>query len=116
MRIAFLGTPDFAIPSFQMLIDQGHTLALFTNPDRPKGRHGDLTPPPTKVLAQKYGATMTQVSLAWHFAKGVAAPIIGATKAKYLDDAAGAFGVALTEEDVAYIDEPYQPHRIVGAL
>ena len=55
MKIAFLGTPDFAIPSFQMLIDQGHTLALFTNPDRPKGRHGDLTPPPTKVLAQKYG-------------------------------------------------------------
>ena len=36
MRIAFLGTPDFAIPSFQMLIDQGHTLALFTNPDRPR--------------------------------------------------------------------------------
>ena len=68
------------------------------------------------VLAQKYGATMTQVSLAWHFAKGVAAPIIGATKAKYLDDAAGAFDVALTEEDVAYIDEPYQPHKIVGAL
>lgn len=60
MRIAFLGTPDFAIPSFQMLIDQGHTLALFTNPDRPKGRHGDLTPPPTKVLAQKYGVPVYQ--------------------------------------------------------
>lgn len=60
MRIAFLGTPDFAIPSFQMLIDQGHTLALFTNPDRPKGRHGALTPPPTKVLAQKYGIPVYQ--------------------------------------------------------
>ena len=33
MRIAFCGTPDFAVPSFQMLIDEGHELALFTNPD-----------------------------------------------------------------------------------
>lgn len=67
-------------------------------------------------LAGKYGATMTQITLAWHFAKGVSAPIIGATKTKYLDDAFGAFDVPLTAEDVAYIDEPYQPHKIVGAL
>ena len=67
-------------------------------------------------LAGKYGATMTQITLAWHFAKGVSAPIIGATKTKYLDDAVGAFDVPLTAEDVAYIDEPYQPHKIVGAL
>ena len=67
-------------------------------------------------LAGKYGATMTQITLAWHFAKGVFAPIIGATKTKYLDDAVGAFDVSLTAEDVAYIDEPYQPHKIVGAL
>ena len=67
-------------------------------------------------LAGKYGATMTQITLAWHFAKGVSAPIIGATKTKYLDDAVGAFDVPLMAEDVAYIDEPYQPHKIVGAL
>lgn len=67
-------------------------------------------------IAGKYGATMTQITLAWHFAKGVSAPIIGATKTKYLDDAVGAFDVPLTAEDVAYIDEPYQPHKIVGAL
>ena len=67
-------------------------------------------------LAGKYSATMTQITLAWHFAKGVSAPIIGATKTKYLDDAVGAFDVPLTAEDVAYIDEPYQPHKIVGAL
>ncbi len=67
-------------------------------------------------IAQKYGATMTQVTLAWHFKKGVASPVIGATKAKYLTDAAGAFDVPLTEEDVAYIDELYLPHAVVGAL
>ena len=45
MGIAFLGTPDFAVPSLQMLIDEGYELAVFTNPDRPKGRHGAMTPP-----------------------------------------------------------------------
>lgn len=60
MRIAFLGTPDFALPSLEMLIEEGHELALFTNPDRPKGRHGALTPPPAKVLAQKRGIPVFQ--------------------------------------------------------
>ena len=68
-----------------------------------------------KELADKYSATMTQVTLAWHYAKGVASPVIGATKTKYLDDAAGAFNARLTNEDVAYIDELYIPHKITGA-
>ena len=67
-------------------------------------------------LAQRYGATMTQIALAWQFYKGVTSPIVGATKAKYFDDAAGAFDVKLTEADVAYLEEPYAPHKIVGAL
>ncbi len=68
------------------------------------------------AVAQKHGATMTQVTLAWHFYKGVAAPIIGATKEAYLDDAAGAFDLTLTAEDVAAIEEHYTPHAVVGAL
>ena len=68
------------------------------------------------AVAARYGASMTQVTLAWHFAKGVAAPIIGATKEKYLDDAAGAFALSLTAEDIASIDAPYVPHAVVGAL
>lgn len=67
-------------------------------------------------LAEKYGKTMTQIALAWQYAKGVSAPIIGATKEKYLDDAVGAFEVNLTAEDVAYLEELYVPHKIVGAL
>lgn len=59
---------------------------------------------------------MQQIALAWHWAKGVAAPIVGATKARYLDDAAGALAVTLTAEDIAYLEEPYLPHRVVGAL
>ncbi|MGI6578516.1 MAG: aldo/keto reductase [Eubacteriales bacterium] len=67
-------------------------------------------------LSKKYGVTMTQIALAWLFAKGVTSPIIGATKTKYLDDAVGAFNVALTDEDVAYLEEAYMPHKVVGAI
>ncbi|MDO4567874.1 MAG: aldo/keto reductase [Clostridia bacterium] len=69
-----------------------------------------------RELADKYGASMTQIALAWQFAKGVAAPIIGATKTAYLDDALGALDVALSSEDVAFLEELYVPHRVVGAL
>lgn len=69
-----------------------------------------------RAVAEAHGATMTQVTLAWHYAKGVASPIIGATKEAYLDDAAGAFDVKLTAEEIARIDADYVPHAIVGAL
>ena len=67
-------------------------------------------------LAERYGVKMQQIALAWHWAKGVASPIIGATKARYLDDAVGALAVKLTAEDIAYLEEPYLPHRVVGAI
>ena len=67
-------------------------------------------------LAKKYNCKMSQVAIAWQWAKGVASPIIGATKAKYFDDAVGAFDVKLTEQDIAYLEELYVPHKIVGAI
>ena len=67
------------------------------------------------ALAEKRGVTMTQISLAWLFAKGVLSPIIGATKAKYFDDAAGALDITLTDEKIAYLEETYEPHKISGA-
>lgn len=69
-----------------------------------------------RELAEKYATTMTRIAFAWHFAKGITSPILGATKEKYLDDAVGAFDIHLTEQDVARIDELYLPHKIVGAL
>ena len=59
---------------------------------------------------------MTQIALAWQYKEGVSSPIIGATKAKYLDAAAGAFDVKLRDDDAAYLEELYLPHKIVGAL
>lgn len=67
-------------------------------------------------LAVKYNCKMQQIALAWLWAKGVTAPIIGATKASHFDDAANAFSIKLTSEDIAFLEEPYLPHRIVGAI
>lgn len=67
-------------------------------------------------LSEKYQCKMSQIAIAWQWAKGVTAPIIGATKAQYLDDAAGALKIKLTEEDIAYLEEMYVPHPIVGAI
>ena len=67
-------------------------------------------------LSERYGVKMSQIALAWHWAKGVASPIIGATKASYLDDAVGALSVKLSNEDISFLEEPYLPHRIVGAI
>lgn len=67
-------------------------------------------------LAKRYDCTMSQIALAWQWAKGVTSPIIGVTKAKYLDDAAGAFDIKLTAEDIGMLEELYLPHPIVGAI
>lgn len=67
-------------------------------------------------LAEKYGVKMQQIAIAWEWAKGVASPIIGATKARYVDEAAGALAVHLSAEDIAYLEEPYVPHPVVGAI
>lgn len=67
-------------------------------------------------LAKKYNCKMSQIAIAWHWAKGVASPIIGATKTSYFDDAVGAFDVKLSEEDINYLEELYVPHPVVGAI
>lgn len=52
MRIVFMGTPEFAVPCLQKLIDCGHEVTgVFTQPDKPQGRKMILTPPPVKELA-----------------------------------------------------------------
>ena len=67
-------------------------------------------------LAKKYDCTMPQIAIAWQWAKGVTSPIIGATRQKYLDDAAGAFDIKLTGKDIEALEELYVPHPIVGAI
>ena len=67
-------------------------------------------------LAVKHNVKMSQIALAWLWAKGVTSPLIGATKASHYDDAVKALDIKLTEADVQYLEELYTPHAIVGAL
>ncbi|MDF1576918.1 MAG: methionyl-tRNA formyltransferase [Desulfurivibrionaceae bacterium] len=61
LRVVFMGTPEFAIPSLQALLDsRHHVAAVVTQPDRPKGRGRKLTAPPVKELALQAGLPVLQ--------------------------------------------------------
>ncbi|ABQ25027.1 methionyl-tRNA formyltransferase [Geotalea uraniireducens] len=61
MRIIFMGTPEFACPTLQKLLDRGEdVIAVITQPDRPKGRGQQTLPPPVKVLAERHGIPVMQ--------------------------------------------------------
>lgn len=61
MKIVFMGTPEFAVPCLQKIIDEGHeVVAVVTQPDKPKGRGKKLAMPPVKELALKYDIPVYQ--------------------------------------------------------
>ena len=59
--------------------------------------------------------SMTEVSLAWLLTK-VTAPVVGATKLHHIEGAAKAADLLLTPEEIAYLEEPYVPHNLVGVM
>jgi 1-deoxyxylulose-5-phosphate synthase len=66
-------------------------------------------------LAKKRGVSNAQMALAWMLHKpGITSPIIGATKPHHLDEAVKALEVHLTQDDIGYLEEPYQPHQVLG--
>ena len=66
-------------------------------------------------IADKRGVSMTEVSLAWLLTK-VTAPVVGATKLSHIEGAAKATELVLSDEETAYLEEPYVPHRLVGVM
>ncbi|WP_376795653.1 aldo/keto reductase [Thermogemmatispora sp.] len=66
-------------------------------------------------VAHRRAVPRAQIALAWLLQKDpVTAPIVGATKVRQLEEAVGALDVQLSAEEVAYLEEPYVPHRMVG--
>jgi 1-deoxyxylulose-5-phosphate synthase len=66
-------------------------------------------------LAKKRGINNAQIALAWMLHKpGITSPIIGATKPHHLEDAVKALEAELSDEEVKYLEEPYQPHPVLG--
>ena len=66
-------------------------------------------------LAEKYGVSMTEIALAWLLTK-VTAPIVGATKLHHMEGAAKAVQLTLAAQDLAFLEEPYVPHNLVGVM
>lgn len=69
----------------------------------------------TARLAEEKGVSMTEIALAWLLRK-TAAPVVGATKMHHIEGAAKAVDVQLTEEEAAFLEEMYVPHRLVGVM
>lgn len=68
-------------------------------------------------IASKHGVPRVHIALAWLMQKQpVTAPIIGATKISHLEDAVAAMDLKLTEEEIAWLEEPYVPHPVVGLI
>lgn len=67
-------------------------------------------------VAKRLGVSMTEVALAWLLKRGVAAPIVGATKVPHFDASVRAIDLVLSDEDADYLEAPYRAHEIVGAL
>lgn len=66
-------------------------------------------------LAQKRGVSITEISLAWLLTK-VTSPVVGATKISHIEGAAKAAELVLTDEEIAYLEELYVPHALVGVM
>ena len=66
-------------------------------------------------LADKHGVSMTEISLAWLLTK-VTSPVVGATKLHHIEGAAKAVDIVLTDDETAYLEEPYVPHSLAGVM
>lgn len=66
-------------------------------------------------IAEKRGVSMTEVSLAWLLTK-VTSPVVGATKVSHIDGAVKSTQLALTDEEISYLEELYVPHKLVGVM
>lgn len=66
-------------------------------------------------MADKRGVTMTEISLAWLLTK-VTSPVVGATKLHHIEGAAKAVTLALTKDEITYLEDPYVPHPLAGVM
>ena len=66
-------------------------------------------------LAERHGVSMSEISLAWLLTK-VTSPVVGATKLSHIEGAVRAVKLSLSQEELAYLEEPYTPHALVGVM
>lgn len=82
--------------------------------DSTAGQDGVIIDRVAKLAGQK-GVSMTEISLAWLLTK-VASPVVGATKIHHIEGAVKAVELELSAEELFYLEEPYEPHNLVGVM
>ncbi|HEU5088842.1 MAG TPA: aldo/keto reductase [Roseiflexaceae bacterium] len=115
-------TPYSPLASGRLTRDPGSESTLRSETDQVQKSKYDATAETDRQIvervaevAEKHAVPRVHIALAWLLQKQpVAAPIVGATKIRHLEDAVGALSVQLSQEDVAYLEAPYVPHPIVG--
>lgn len=114
-------TPYSALASGRLAKHPGETSKRLREDTFAKGKY-DATEEQDAIiinrvaeLAAKKGISMTEVSIAWLLTK-VTSPIVGVTKKHHVDGAVAAINAKLTPEEIAYLEEPYQPHKLVGVM
>ena len=114
-------TPYSALASGRLSRKPGETSKRLETDTYAKGKYDGSADVDAKIiervieLAEKYSVSMTEISLAWLLTK-VESPVAGATKFHHIDGAVKAVDLQLTDEDINYLEELYQPHKLVGVM
>ena len=114
-------TPYSALASGRLSRKPGETSKRFEEDSYAKFKYDATADADSLVIervaeiAAARGVTMTEVSLAWLLTK-VASPVVGATKPHHIDGAVAAVDLKLAGDEIAYLEEPYVPHAIVGVM
>ena len=114
-------TPYSALAGGRLSKPKGKTSRRLMEDSYAKLKYGDTEAQDQIIIdrvaemAEKKGASMTEISLAWLLTK-VAAPVVGATKLDHIEGAAGAVNMTLTKEEIDALEKPYVPHKLVGVM
>ena len=114
-------TPYSALAGGRLSKHRGETSKRLSEDSYAQLKYGDTAAQDQVIIdrvaeiAEKRGVTMTEISLAWLLTK-VTSPVVGATRFHHVEGAANAVDLELTAEELAYLEEPYIPHKLVGVM
>lgn len=114
-------TPYSALASGRLSRRPGETSKRLENDAYAKSKYDATAETDGQIIArvaelsEKYGVSMTEISLAWLLTK-VASPVVGATKFSHIEGAVKAVDLKLTGDEISYLEEPYVPHSLVGVM
>ena len=114
-------TPYSALAGGRLSKHPGETAKRLETDEYAKLKYGKTRLQDEKIidrveqLARQRGASMTEIALAWLMAR-TTSPVVGMTKPSHVEGAVRAAGLDLTPQEMAYLEEPYAPHALVGVM